>query len=463
VLGFAVATDNPHKGINMRRIIVSLLVSAALIGTADGAADLAGSEKIESRTLENGLKIIVWPDFDIPNIAWYHWVRAGSRNEHPGITGLSHFFEHMMFNGTERRAPGEFDRIMEANGGANNAYTSSDVTVYTDWVPATALETNMDLESDRFQNLAFDPEVVESERGVVFSERRSSYDNQNVNMLYEQVQATAYVAHPYQFPTIGWPSDIENWTLEDLQAFFRIYYAPNNTTLTIAGAVQPDDVFALAERYFGKIPAQPEPAPVRTVEPPQKGQRRLEIRKEAQTPIIEMAFHIPRASDPEMPALVMLMDILATGSSSRLHQRLVEQDQLVVEIDSYHDAGFDPGLAWFFAILPPGGDLAEVEDALFEELRRIAADGVSAAELAKAKNIQLAQFWRKLATIDGKADLLGTYEVFHGDFRALLNVPARFEAVSMEQIQTLAARVFRKENSTVGLLIPDASSAEEGP
>ena len=220
MLGFAVATDNPHKGINMRRIIFSLLVSAALIGTADGAADLAGSEKIESRTLENGLKIIVWPDFDIPNIAWYHWVRAGSRNEHPGITGLSHLFEHMMFNGTERRAPGEVDRIMEANGGANNAYTSSDVTVYTDWVPATALETNMDLESDRFQNLAFDPEVVESERGDVFSERRSSYDNQNVNMLYEQVQATAYVAHPYQFPTIGWPSDIENWTLEGPASVF---------------------------------------------------------------------------------------------------------------------------------------------------------------------------------------------------------------------------------------------------
>ena len=463
MLGFVTATDNPHKGSNMPRIVVSLIVTAFLAGSAHAAPDLAGSEKIETRTLENGLKIIVWPDFDIPNIAWYHWVRAGSRNEYPGITGLSHFFEHMMFNGTDRRKPGEFDRIMEANGGANNAYTSSDVTVYTDWVPAAALETNMDLESDRFQNLAIDPDVVESERGVVFSERRSSYDNQNVNMLYEQVQATAYVAHPYQFPTIGWPSDIENWTLQDLQTYYRTYYAPNNTTLVIAGAVKPDAVFALAERYFGKIPAQAEPAPVRTVEPPQKGQRRLEIRKEAQTPIIEMAFHIPRAKDPEMPALVLLMDILATGSSSRLYQRLVERDQLVVEIDSYHDAGFDPGLAWFFAILPPGGDLAAVEDALFEELKSIGANGVSAAELAKARNIQLAQFWRKLATIDGKADLLGTYEVFHGDFRALLDVPTRFEAVDVDQIQALAARIFRRENSTVGLLVPDDSDAEKGP
>jgi len=303
---------------------------------------------------------------------------------------------------------------------------------------------------------------VESERGVVYSERRSSLDNQNINLLYEQVQATAFVAHPYQFPTIGWPSDIENWTLEDLQTFFKTYYAPNNTTLVIAGAVRPVDVFELAERYFGRIPAQPEPAPIRTTEPPQQGQRRLEIRKPGQTPIIETAFHIPRGSDPEMPAMVMLMDILATGSSSRLHQRLVEQDQLVVEVDSYHDEGFDPGLAWLFAILPPGGDLERVEEVLFEELDRIAADGVSAAELAKARNIQLAKFWRKLATIDGKADLLGTYEVFHGDFRKLLEVPMQFESVTAERIQNLAARVFRKQNSPVGLLIPEDSETEEG-
>jgi zinc protease len=448
----------------MMRLYYAVAAAICLAGSVQAATapDIAGSERIEAMTLENGLKIIVWPDFDIPNVAWYHWVRAGSRNEYPGITGLSHFFEHMMFNGTSRREPGEFDRIMESNGGANNAYTSSDVTVYTDWVPAAALEVTMDLESDRFQNLAFVPEVVESERGVVYSERRSSLDNQNINLLYEQVQATAFVAHPYQFPTIGWPSDIENWTLEDLQTFFKTYYAPNNTTLVIAGAVRPVDVFELAERYFGRIPAQPEPAPIRTTEPPQQGQRRLEIRKPGQTPIIETAFHIPRGSDPEMPAMVMLMDILATGSSSRLHQRLVEQEQLVVEVDSYHDEGFDPGLAWLFAILPPGGDLERVEEVLFEELDRIAADGVSAAELAKARNIQLAKFWRKLATIDGKADLLGTYEVFHGDFRKLLEVPMRFEAVTAERIQKLAARVFRKQNSTVGLLIPEDSETEEG-
>ncbi len=449
----------------MMRLSYAVAAAFCLAGNVQAATapDVAGSERIEAMTLENGLKIIVWPDFDIPNVAWYHWVRAGSRNEYPGITGLSHFFEHMMFNGTSRREPGEFDRIMESNGGANNAYTSSDVTVYTDWVPAAALEVTMDLESDRFQNLAFVPEVVESERGVVYSERRSSLDNQNVNLLYEQVQATAFVAHPYQFPTIGWPSDIENWTLEDLQTFFKTYYAPNNTTLVIAGAVRPADVFKLAARYFGRIPAQPEPAPIRTSEPPQQGQRRLEIRKPGQTPIIETAFHIPRASDPEMPAIVMLMDILATGSSSRLHQRLVEQEQLVVEVDSYHDEGFGPGLAWFFAILPPGGDLERVEEVLFEELDRIAADGVSTAELAKARNIQLARFWRKLATIDGKADLLGTYEVFHGDFRKLLEVPMQFEAVTAERVQNLAARVFRKQNSTVGLLIPEDSETEEGP
>jgi hypothetical protein len=157
--------------------------------------------EIRSVTLENGLEIIVWPDHDIPNVALYYFVRAGGRNEHPGITGLSHFFEHMMFNGTEDLEPGEFDRIMEAAGGQNNAYTSNDITVYQDWFPRSALETIFEIEAERLQNLEFDPEAIESERGVISSERRTTVDNNNSSRLLEQVRATAYVAHPYQFPT----------------------------------------------------------------------------------------------------------------------------------------------------------------------------------------------------------------------------------------------------------------------
>ena len=203
---------------SMRLSSLACAFALALSSTAAFAAPatgVPGSEAIASKTLANGLKIIVWPDHDIPNANFYTFYKVGSRNEYPGITGLAHYFEHMMFNGTTRRAPGAFDREMEAAGGSNNASTSNDLTIYTDWFPSSALETIFDLEGDRMANLAFDPKVVESERGVVYSERRSSVDNDNFGTLLEQMQATAFTAHPYQFPTIGWPSDIEHWKLDD--------------------------------------------------------------------------------------------------------------------------------------------------------------------------------------------------------------------------------------------------------
>ncbi len=208
---------------SMRLSSLACAFALALSSTAAFAAPatgVPGSEAIASKTLANGLKIIVWPDHDIPNANYYTFYKVGSRNEYPGITGLAHYFEHMMFNGTSKRAPGAFDREMEAAGGSNNASTSNDLTIYTDWFPSSALEAIFDLEGDRMANLAFDPKVIESERGVVYSERRSSVDNDNFGTLMEQMQATAWTAHPYQFPTIGWPSDIENWKVDDLKQFF---------------------------------------------------------------------------------------------------------------------------------------------------------------------------------------------------------------------------------------------------
>ena len=255
-------------------VLLVLLLAAMLVGrlfpeppeiiddspTMQSSTIVGVPPEIQSVTLENGLEIIVWPDHDIPNVALYYFVRAGGRNEYPGITGLSHFFEHMMFNGTSKREPGEFDRIMEAAGGNNNAYTTPDLTVYTDWFPRSALETIFDLESDRLQNLTTDPDVIESERGVVYSERRTSIDNNNLSKLLEQVRATAYIAHPYQFPIFGWPSDIESWTQQDLIDFYRTYYAPNNITMVVVGDVTPEEIFDLAEEYFEDIDAQDPPA-----------------------------------------------------------------------------------------------------------------------------------------------------------------------------------------------------------
>lgn len=445
-----------------------LLAAAALAWTAGAhaaPASLPGADQIVTKKLANGLEVVVWPDHDIPNVAMYTWYRVGSRNERPGITGISHYFEHMMFNGTKTRPPGAFDQVMEANGGRNNAYTSADVTVYQNWFPTSATELIFDLEADRMRNLDFDPKVVESERGVVYSERRSGVDDDNFGTLVEQMQATAFVAHPYQIPTIGWPSDIEGWKAEDLQAYYQKYYAPNNAVMFVVGDVQPGAVFALAEKHLAKLEPQPAPEPVTTREPPQLGERRIRIVRDAQTPLLAMAWHAGAAPDRQTRVMEVLLSILGGGDSSRLHRRLVEDEQAAVQVGTALDQGFDPGLAWVYAIVPPGGDVARTERLVDEEIARIAKDGPTAAELAKARNQALAGFWRGLATISGKAQALGNYQVFHGDYRKLFDAPAVYETITAAEVQQTAAAVMRTENRTTGVLEgpqPQAAAAAGG-
>jgi zinc protease len=445
-------------------IALAALISLAMAAEAGAATAMpADAARIESRTLANGLEVVVWPDHDIPNVAMYLWFRVGTRNEYPGITGISHYFEHMMFNGTKTRGPGELDRLMEGSGGRNNAYTNSDVTVYQDWFPRSALELIFDLEADRMRNLNFDPKAVESERGVVYSERRSSVDNDNLGALAEQIQATAYVAHPYQFPTVGWPSDIEGWTIEDLKTYYQRYYAPNNAVVFVVGDVTAAEVFALAEKYMAPVKGQPTPPPVKTREPPQLGERRVKVLRDAQTPLIAMAWHAGSAAERQTRVMEVLMAVLGGGDSSRLHQKLVEQEQAALEVGMQLDQGFDPGLAWIFAVLPPGGDVARTEALIDAELARIARDGPTSAELAKARNQLLAGFWRGLETISGKAQALGTYEVFHGDYRKLFDAPGEYESITAEQVRAAAASVLRSDNRTVGVLEPVPATPQASP
>jgi len=444
-----------RAGVAAAAVALAMAASSALAS----AATLPGADQITTRTLPNGLKLVVWPDKDIPNVALYTFFRVGSRNERPGITGISHFFEHMMFNGTSTRPPGEFDRVMEANGGRNNAYTSSDVTVYQDWFPNSATSLVFDLESDRMRNLDFDPKVVESERGVVYSERRSSVDNDNFGTLVEQMQATAFVAHPYQIPTIGWPSDIEGWKVQDLKDYYQKFYAPNNAVMFIVGDVSADEVFRLADKYFAGIKAQPAPAPVTTKEPEQLGERRIKIVREAQTPLLAMAWHAAAAPDRETRIMEVLLSILGSGDSSRLHQRLVEKEQAAVQVGTSLDQGFDPGLAWIYAVVPPGGDPGKAERLIDEEIARMANEGPTAAELAKARNQALAGFWHGLETISGKAQALGTYEVFQGDYRKMFDAPAVYESITADDLKQAASRVLRPDNRTVGVLEPKPEEA----
>jgi zinc protease len=426
------------------------------------ASAVPGREAVRATQLTNGLKVIVWPARGIPNVALYNWVRVGSRNEAPGITGLAHFFEHMMFNGTTRRQPGEFDRLMEAQGGANNAFTSDDVTVYQDWFPAGALDLVMDLESDRVGNLAFVPEVIESERGVVYSERRLRVEDNNQGLLGEQVQAMAFVAHPYKFPTIGWPSDIQAWDLADLQRFYRTYYAPNNLTLVLAGDVSPETVFELAARHFGHLPRQEPPAPIRTREPEQLGERRVVVRRKAQTPLLHYAYKAPAAADARAPAVNLLLSVLIDGDASRLHRLLVEEREMAIEVSGQWQEGFDPGLLWLYLTLPEESDLEEVQEVLDAELADLARNGVTEAELSRAKSLTEVGFWRKLATIDGKAQLLGEFEIFHGEWSRLFEAPSQYERVTRQEVQCLAQEILDSRRRTVGVLIPEDEDPGNG-
>ena len=443
----------------------SILLLACLLVTPvlSMAATLPGLGSVRTTTLANGMKIIVWPDNDIPNVAMYNWVRVGSRNEAINVTGLAHFFEHMMFNGTARRGQGEFDRMMEAQGGANNAFTSDDVTVYQDWFPRTALELVFDLESDRLANLAFVPKVVESERNVVYSERRLRVEDSNQGALAEQVQSTAFVAHPYRIPTIGWPSDIKAWKIEDLQNFFKTNYAPNNCTLVLVGDVDPDEVFALARKYFEPIPRQEPPPRLRTIEPEQLGEKRLILERKAQTPLLYLAYKAPPPTDPRTPALDLLLTVLTEGDSARLHRLLVEDRKLAISVDSYVMAGFDPGLLWLMLTLPEGGNVSAAQQLLDSELARIVRDGVSAAELRRAKNLTASSFWKSVATINGKAHLIGEYEIIHGDWRKAFEAPDAYERVTLEQVKAAAAEVLQQRRRTIGVLVPAKDSTEVKP
>ena len=420
-----------------------------------------GRESVRSFQLANGLKLIVWPVRNIPNVALYNWVRAGSRNEAPGITGLAHFFEHMMFNGTGRRRAGDFDKLMEAQGGSNNAFTSDDVTVYQNWFPRDALELIFDLEADRIGHLAFDPEVIESERGVVASERRLSVDDNNHGHLAEQVQAAAFLVHPYQFPTIGWPADIQSWKLGDLQKFFRTYYAPNNQTFVLAGDVSPDEVLALARQYLEPIPRQDSPEPVRALEPEQAGERRIVVRRNAQTPLLQYAYKAPAAADVRAPALNLLISILVDGDASRLYRELVENRKVIVDVGGHWHEGFDPALFWLYFTLAEGSDPDVVQTVIDAELARLAHDGVTAEELRRAKSMAAVAFWKKLSTIDGKAQLLGEYEIFHGDWAKLFTAPAELERVTAEDVRAVAREVLDVNRRTVGVLIPDPEAEGE--
>ena len=437
-------------------IVAGLVWALTLI--AGGAR--AQQYPVQTRTLKNGMKILVQTDHSIPNVAMYTFYRVGSRNERPGTTGISHFFEHMMFNGAKKYGPGELDKAMEANGGSNNAYTSRNVTVYQDWFPRSALELIFGIEADRIQYLSFDPKKIESERGVVASERRTSVDSENSGVLDEQLWAAAYMAHPYMWPVVGWMSDIEHWTIDDLKHHFAMGYSPSNATMVIVGDVSPEEIFALCEKYLEPIPSHAPPPPVTTVEPEQVGERRLVIHKAAELPLLEIAYHVPRTDSPDYYALNILRTILFDGESSRMYLRLVDKDQIALDVSSRLSMAFDPTLLVILAQPKEGVDPQSCEKAIYEELERAKGATVSDRELEKAKNIRLAQFYKEVETISGRANTIGAYEVFFGDYQKFFDAGKNYSAVTKEDVQRVAKSYFGANNRTVGTLMPEKEAKQ---
>jgi len=429
----------------MRTVFALILAVSAAFAQQD----------VRTESLANGMKMLVQEDHSIPNVAMYFFFKIGSRNERPGTTGLSHFFEHMMFNGAKKYGPKMFDKTMDNLGGNNNAYTTNDMTVYTDWFPSSALETMFDMEADRIRDLAFEPKIVESERGVVYSERRSSVDNNNFGLLSELAYAAAFEAHPYHWPVLGWPSDIESWTMEDLKAHFAMGYAPNNCVMVVVGDVKFDNAIALAKRYLEPIPRHDPPPPVRTRDPEQQGERRVTLVKPAQLPLVMALYHIPDARSIDMHALDVTATLLTGGQSSRLYSRMVDKDQVALNVGASSLDGMDP-MTFQFTIQPRSGvDPAAAEKALYEELGKLQAQPVPAAELQKAKNQMLANLYRQQKTIAGRANLLGYYEIYFGDYAKLFTRDKDIESVTVADIQRVARQYFNPKNRTVAVLIPE--------
>jgi zinc protease len=409
---------------------------------------------VSEHVLANGMKLLVHEDHDIPNAVLYLFFRVGSRNERPGITGISHFFEHMMFNGAKKYGPRQFDIVMEDRGGSNNAYTTRDVTVYTDSFPKSALGLVFEMEADRIQHLSFDPAMIESERGVVISERRASVENDNFGFLHEQLYATAYRLHPYRWPVIGWNADIASWTLEDLREHFRRGYAPNNCVAVVVGDVREAEVLALAKRHFEAIPSQAPPPQVAGHEPVQSEERRVTVRRPAGHPSLLFGYHVAAAGDPDYWALRVLAGALCSGRSSRLHRSLVSRGRLALSVSCWQSLTLDPGLLIFSVDPRPGMDPARVERNVLQDLERVRSGAISEREMRRARNLLLTAHSRELRTNSGRADLLGSYEIFSGGYRKLFEVRDNLERVTAADVQRVARTYLRAENRTVATLVP---------
>ena len=445
--------------------------------TSNGkTATLQGKFSFERYTFPNGLTLIAKEVHSAPVVSFWVWYRVGARNEHVGSTGISHWVEHMMFKGTRTLGKGQIMQQVAEHGGTLNAFTSDDWTAYFETLPSDQLDLALRIESDRIANSLFDPDEVASERTVIISEREGS-ENEPEHLLDEEVSSIAFKVHPYGNGVIGWKCDLRTMTRDDLYHHYKTYYAPNNATVVAVGDFDTAELVEKIGQAFGKFKPNPRIHEVRAIEPDQNGERRVTVERPGTTAQIEIVYHTPSVSHPDVYPLLVLDSLLsgakpmgfggaALGRSARLYKALVSTE-LAAGAGSYFSLHKDPHLFALSATARPSddheGSLRRIEEAFFEEIRKLQEDEISEEELEKAARQSRAQFIYSSDSVSSQAYLLGFLEsIYSADMYD--EVLDRLAAVSAEDVQRVARTYLTRENRTVGWFIPteEAPAQENG-
>jgi len=439
---------------SLQRLIACLIAPIALL-----AAPSAAIANPFETTLPNGLKVVVKEDRRAPSVVHMVWYRAGSMDEVDGTSGVAHVLEHLMFKGTKTRKSGEFNKLVAAAGGRDNAFTSLDYTAYFQQVPARALPQMMALEGDRMSNLIVTDEEFSKEIKVVMEERRWRTDDKPAGMLYERLMANAFQAHPYRRPVIGWMNDLEAMTAQDAREWYQRWYVPNNATMVVVGDVDHKAVFKLAEKHYGKHPRRALPARKPQIEPPQLGIKRLTVKAAAELPVVSMAWRVPRLRDVEKDrepyALEVLSAVLDGNSTSRLPKNLVRGAQIAQSAGAGYDAtGRGEALFMLEGTPATGKSVADMEAALRAEIERIQREGVTAEELERVKTQVVAAQVFKRDSLFAQAMEIGQMEVIGLSWRDIDRSLEKLKTVTAEEVQAVARKYFKDDTLTVAVLEP---------
>ncbi len=420
-------------------------------------------------TLKNGMQLIVKPDQRAPTAVHMVWVRVGSMDEVDGTSGVAHALEHMMFKGTAKVPPGDFSRRVAALGGQENAFTTRDYTGYYQQIPSNRLADVMELESDRFANNQWPDEEFKKEIEVIKEERRMRTDDQPRASLFEQLNATTFIASPYHRPVVGWMSDLDSMTPDDLRNFHKQWYVPQNAVVVIAGDVDPAKVYALAQTTYGEIPARAVPTRKPRIEPEQKGIRRIEFKAPADQAFLAMSYRVPSLrnvenltdDDRDALSLLMLSAVLSGYDGARLDRALTQGADRVADSASSSASivGRGPSVFILTGVPAAGKTPKQVEDALRAQVARVAKEGVSEAELSRVKTQWTASTVYGRDSIYGQANDLGSNWVEGFPLDADDRILKLLRTVTPEQVKSVAQRYFGDDQLNVGTLVPQPIEA----